>query len=104
IYKLTTPESLKEILKMYVERIHVIPEFADQAGHFFTELPEYDEKQIRKRYKPENEALYQGLFEAVKSQELFRAEELKNVVHEFVAMKSTKFGVVLPVLRLAVAG
>src|SRR5699024_9624545 len=85
-------------------RIHLIPEFGDQAAHFFADLPEYDEKQILKRYKPGNEELYKELFEAVKRQEIFTDENLKRTVDEFVAVKSTKFGVVLPVLRLAVAG
>ena len=104
IYKLGDPEYVKEILQMHVERIHLIPEFGDQAAHFFADLPEYDEKQILKRYKPGNEELYKELFEAVKRQEIFTDENLKRTVDEFVAVKSTKFGVVLPVLRLAVAG
>lgn len=104
IYGLGNRSYQEKIWPMFQERIHVIPEFTEQAGHFFTEMPEYDEKQIRKKYKTENKDLYEALFEALLAVESFERENLKSAVEVFIEEKNTKFGVVLPVLRLAVAG
>lgn len=104
IYRLGESEYMKEIFAMHVERIHVIPEIKDLAGHFFKDLPEYDLKQIRKRYKKENRNIYQELFDLIRKQENFDEKHLKEAVNDFVAIKSLKFGMILPILRLAVAG
>lgn len=104
IYALVDAEYLTKVIPLFQERIHVIPEFADQAGYFFTEWPDYDEKQIRKRYKKGNHDLYQLLFDQIRVAEPFDRDNLKTSVEEFVASQATKYGVVLPILRLAVAG
>src|SRR5690625_7064167 len=82
IYGLGETEYMKEILKMYVERIHVIPEIRSQIDHFFKELPEfYDQKQIRRRYKNENENIYQELFDLIRTQKSFDENHLKDAVN-----------------------
>ncbi len=105
IYALGDRDYLARVIPLFLERIHVIPEFANQAGYFFTEYPEYyDEKQISKRYKPENHDLYKDMFDEIRMIESFDQYILKAVVEEFVASQDTKYGIVLPILRLAVAG
>lgn len=104
IYALADAEFLAQVIPLFLERIHVIPELVDQASCFFTEWPDYDEKQIRKRYKNENHDLYQLLFDQIRTAEPFDRDNLKSKVEAFVASQSTKYGVVLPILRLAVAG
>lgn len=95
---------LARVIPLFVERIHLIPELSEQAGYFFTEWPEYDTKQILKKYNPGNHGLYRDLFDKLKLIEPFEKDGLKAAVEEFVAIHDTKFGIVLPVLRLAVAG
>ena len=104
IVSLADQEYLLKVIPLFQERIHLITELPQQAGCFFTEYPDYDEKQVRKRYKSENHELYKELFEEIKSVGPFERDLLKSSVEKFVATKGTKYGVVLPVLRLAVAG
>lgn len=105
IYALGDRDYLAQVIPLFLERIHVLPEFADQAGYFFTEYPEhYDEKQISKRYNPENHNLYKDLFDKIGMVKSFDQNTLKIVVEEFITTKNTKYGIVLPILRLAVAG
>lgn len=104
IYGLGDEDYLQQVIPLFLERIHLIPELIDQAACFFTDQPEYDEKQVAKRYKPENRDLYIALFDAIKSVSAFDRSNLKSSVEEFVEVKETKYGVVLPILRLAVAG
>src|SRR5690625_2545547 len=59
---------------------------------------------MRRRYKKENENIYQELFDLIRTQKSFDENHLKDAVNDFVAENSLKFGMILPVLRLAVAG
>lgn len=105
IYALAERDYLAQVIPLFLERIHLIPEFVHQADYFFTEYPQhYDENQIRKRYKAENHDLYKKLFDQIKTVESFERSSLKTVVEEFIATQDTRYGIVLPILRLAVAG
>ncbi|WP_236974437.1 glutamate--tRNA ligase [Membranihabitans maritimus] len=101
---LASKEYLSKVLELYKERIHTILEFPDQALPFFSEEFEYDTKQIKKRYKPENHELYLDLFETINNTDPFEQRSIKSNVESFISEKETKFGVVLPILRLAIAG
>ncbi|HLU93536.1 MAG TPA: glutamate--tRNA ligase [Membranihabitans sp.] len=104
LYKLADRSYLEKVIPLFLERIHQIPEIAEQASYFFSEWPEYDKAQILKKYKTGDHELYRDLFAAFSSVDPFEKDRLKAVVEEFVAARNTKYGVVLPILRLAVAG
>lgn len=104
LYELGDRSYIEKIIPLYTERVHLIPEIADQANYFFREWPDYDTRQVSKKYKTENEELYAELFGKLKKVEPFDRAELKTAVEEFVAIRQTKFGVILPILRLAIAG
>ena len=104
LYNLADRSYVEKVIPLFLERIHQITEIADQASYFFTEWPEYDTAQILKKYKSENHELYRNLFAALISVIPFEKDSLKATVEEFVAANGTKYGVVLPVLRLAVTG
>jgi len=95
---------LEKIIPLYTERIHLIPEIIDQARYFFEPWPNYDTDQVKKRYKKENAKLYSDLFQTLIRVEPFSHSELKAAVEKFIEVHQTKYGVVLPVLRLAVTG
>src|SRR5690606_29357830 len=95
---------LEKVIPLFLERIHQIPEIAEQASYFFSEWPEYDKAQILKKYKTGDHELYRDLFAAFSSVDAFEKDRLKAVVEEFVAARNTEYVVVLCILRLAVAG
>lgn len=104
LYELGDRSYIEKIIPLYTERVHLIPEIVDQANYFFREWPDYDTRQVKKKYNPDNKELYSELFQKMKKVEPFDRKHLKTVVEEFVAIRQTKFGVILPILRLAVAG
>lgn len=104
LYGLGDRSYMEKIIPLYTERVHLIPEIADQSSYFFSEWPDYDVNQVKKRYKPENEDLYRGLFEKLSGVVPFQQTALKAAVEEFIKDNQTKYGVVLPILRLAIAG
>src|SRR5690606_24730296 len=104
IFQLAERDYLAQVIPLYLERIHLIPEFSEQAACFFSEWPDYDVVQVSKKFKPSDVPLYTEIFDRLKSVRPFEREGLKSAVEMFVAEKNTKFGVVLPTLRLAIAG
>ncbi|GAA5219551.1 glutamate--tRNA ligase [Membranihabitans marinus] len=104
IYDMADPEYMAKVLELYRERIHTLIEFPESAKPFFSDDYFRDDQQIKKRYKEENDELYAGMFEKIIGTEPFLQANLKASVESYVEEKESKFGVILPILRLAIAG
>ena len=86
------------------ERVVFYPDFYHKGYYFFEPVREYDEKTLRKKWKPESKAILNKLIEKLKSIEDFNAEELEGIVKQFIETEELKFGDVLPLLRIALSG
>lgn len=86
------------------ERVHLLPEFYS-AGRFFVEAPtEYDEKPVRKKWKPDLRPQFTELADRLADHADWTAASIKAAVVAFMEEHGLGFGAVLPILRLAVAG
>ena len=86
------------------ERSVLLSDFWDNASYFFEAVKEYDEKGIRKKYKPERRPLFDGFVRQLGELTTFDAVNTKALTEGFMADNELKFGDVLPILRLGIAG
>ncbi len=89
---------------MMKERVHFVTEILDQSYYFFEPVKSYDEKVIRKRWKPEKREKMNEFSNAIKNIDSFDATTIETSVKKFMEEHELGFGDVLPVLRLAVSG
>ncbi len=99
-----TNETLVKVCSLLKERITALSEFWEQGYYFFEPVKAYDEKTIRKKWKPENRATFDQLVETVKNVEAFSAEEIETKVKAFIHDNELKFGNILPIFRVALTG
>ncbi|MEM1220334.1 MAG: glutamate--tRNA ligase [Bacteroidota bacterium] len=113
----TLAEELKELLGLdkeatwmaafaglMKERVQLYPEFQEKGYYFFEDVREYEQKPIRKKWKPERRDSFVQLQERLQAQEPFKATELEALVKQFMADFEYGFGDVLPILRVALSG
>jgi len=95
-----------QISTMYQSRLRLIPEITEQADYLFGSIVSWDDKMIRKKWKPENKPAFQDLLSKFKtlSAEDFSSENCESLTKAMMAENQLGFGQVLPVLRLAVCG
>ncbi len=99
-----TDEFLSRFAGLYKERAMTLSEFWEQGYYFFTEVKSYDEKILRKKWKPEKRAMFDGFLDMLKSQENFTANPLETNIKAYMESKDLKFGEVFPILRIALSG
>lgn len=99
-----TTEFLTAFVGLMKERATILPDFWDQAYYFFEEVKTYDAKMVRKKWKPENKALFQQFQDSLRQLSSYDAATIKRTVEQFMEETGLKFGDVLPILRLAVSG
>ena len=86
------------------ERVHLLPEFFS-AGRFFVEpVSVYDEKTIRKKWKPDNRAAFDTLADTLAAHDDWTAAPIKAAVVAFMEANGLGFGAVLPIIRVALSG
>ena len=102
----SVPESgqLEAIAGMMKERVTFISEIPEQGNYFFGEVPAFEAKVARKKYKPERRAQLEELISDLEGLEDFGAEAVEAATKEFMSRNELGFGAVLPAIRLAIAG
>ena len=86
------------------ERIHLVPEFYTAGRYFVTAPDDYEEKTIRKKWKPDNRAKFDDLADRLAGLDDWSAPAIKAAVVAFMDANGLGFGAVLPILRVAVCG
>ncbi|MEQ9407663.1 MAG: glutamate--tRNA ligase [Fuerstiella sp.] len=98
---------VQTVVQLVADRLRVFGDILSMDEFFVTaEGLSYDEKEFQKRVvRPEDAVdLLQALRKRLAEQESFSADHLHDVVQQFVADQSLKFGQIAPALRLSVTG
>lgn len=95
---------LAKVCEMMKERVLFLPDFLETGYYFFEPVKAYDEKTIRKRWKPERQAQFDELVEVINKATPFEATVIETAVKGFMEKHSFGFGDVLPILRIALSG
>jgi len=95
---------LAQACDLMKERVVFLSDFLKDAYYLFEPVNAYDEKPIRKRWKPERQAAFDQLADLIKGTSPFAAEGIENAVKGFIEETGLKFGEVFPILRIALSG
>ncbi len=99
-----TDQQLENIINLYKERVEFLSEIPSQCNYLFSNRFDYDEKAIRKKWKPELTDKMIVLTNQLHQQSMWTAEEIEQTVKTFMEVNALGFGQVLPTLRLAICG
>jgi len=95
---------LATICDLIKERATFLHEFPELGYYFFENIKTYDEKNLKKKWKVENNDAFGQLI--VKLDELsdFTEANIETTVKSFMEEYSLGFGQVLPILRISITG
>lgn len=97
-------EYLAASCELMKARIEKVDDVYTNGYYLFEGVKSYDEKNVRKRFKVENQPTIEALIDRLASLETYAAEPIETTVKTYLEETGLKFGDVLPVLRLALAG
>jgi len=97
-------DRLAQFVEMYRERVALLPDFWEQGYYLWKPVESYDEKAIRKKWKPESASLIEGFAQALEEAEPFEADEIGAATQKYMAEREIKPGALFPFLRLALSG
>ncbi|MCB0637114.1 MAG: glutamate--tRNA ligase, partial [Lewinella sp.] len=95
---------LQGFVGLMKERAVVYGDFWENGYYFFTDVKAYDEKMVGKKWQPERRPLFEELRNRLRQVDDYQAEPVKAAAVTFMEDHGLKFGDVLPILRLALAG
>ncbi len=95
---------LLNICELVKERATFMHEIPSLAYYFFEDVKEYDEKNLRKKWKNENTDAFKQLISSLSNLENFKSEAIEKLVKDFMEKFSLGFGQVLPILRISITG
>lgn len=95
---------LAEICALIKERATFLHEFPSLAYYFFEDVNEYDEKNLRKKYKVENKAAFEQLMSNLTTLSNYNADSIEQTVKDIMGQYNLGFGQVLPILRIGITG
>lgn len=99
----TSDETLLKIIQIMKERATFVQDIYKDGAFFFHTPKFYEEKAVKKAWKPESAGIIEQLKEQLESTE-FSAENLKEQIHLFADSLSLGMGKVMMPLRLALVG
>ena len=95
---------LSKICGLFKERVEFLNDIPSEAYYMFKDVNSYDEKMVRKKWKPESEAMLTKLVENLNSLASFDANTVENEIKSFMEAENLGFGQILPLLRLSLSG
>lgn len=99
-----TDSFLIKMVELMKPRVELLPEFLTASGFFFEAPSEYEEKQIRKKWKSPNKEAMQKILDLMADLPGFEKESLEKTVKGYIQDETLGFGNILPLLRIAVTG
>lgn len=95
---------VSQALSLVKERAGLINELWDHAFFFFREPREYDEKSVKKKWKPGTADHLLAIAERLQSVEDFEAGTLKQTVSDYIEEQGLGFGKIMNPLRITLTG
>lgn len=95
---------LTAFCEMMKERVVFLNDFWANGYYFFEDFKEFDEKNIRKKWKEEKRPTFDELYDAVAAIDPFDAANIQSEVEGFIKAKELGFGDILPILRIGLTG
>ena len=89
---------------MMKDRVNFVKELWPLCSFFFIPPAEYDEKTVRKRWKPDSAQVMTELAEVLESIDDFSVEGQEKEVKAWIEQKGYKLGDVMNAFRLALVG
>jgi len=93
-----------KVISLVKERATFVSDFWSLGRFFFIAPTSYDEKAVKKQWKPETGQLMQQLIDVLESIEDFSSENVENRVKEWIVSKELSFGKIMQPLRLSLVG
>lgn len=97
-------EYVAMVVKMMKERINLPQELWEQCNFFFKAPTEFDEKSMKKWWKPEAPQYVAELCDFMEAQDDWNGETLEPKVMEWIASKEYKTGQVMNAFRVTLVG
>ena len=97
-------EYVKTVVQMMKERINLPQELWEQCNFFFAAPTEFDEKSLKKWWKPEAPKYVSELCDFLEAQNDWTGETLEPKVMEWIASKDYKTGAVMNAFRVTLVG
>jgi glutamyl-tRNA synthetase len=96
---------LSYIVSLVKERVSFIKDLWEQTNYFFEAPTEYDEKSLKKRWKPESPQMLTELMEVLDGiADYSKVEENEQLVLDWVASKEYNLGTVMNSFRITLVG
>ncbi len=99
-----TFERVKEVVHMMKDRVNFVKELWPLCSFFFIAPTSYDEKTVKKRWKPYSTRQMTELVEVLKDIDDFSVEGQEPVVEQWIADKGYKMGDIMNAFRLTLVG
>ena len=93
-----------QVVSMMKDRVNFVKELWPLCSFFFIPPAEYDEKTVRKRWKPDSAQMMTELAEVLESIDDFSVEGQEKEVKAWIEQKGYKLGDVMNAFRLALVG
>ncbi|MEM6396922.1 MAG: glutamate--tRNA ligase [Bacteroidota bacterium] len=97
-------DRLQKMAELYKSRVRTYPEFRNQLLYLYQAPDGYDEKVIRKKWKPNVATVFSELVDAYRNQSDWTPDGIKATTTAFMERHELGFGAVLPHLRNGIAG
>jgi glutamyl-tRNA synthetase len=97
-------EKLSKITSLVKERVNFIKELWDQSSFFFVAPEVYDEKTVRKRWKPDSALHLAELLPVLESVADFTAKPTEEAVIAWIESNNYHLGNIMNAFRLALVG
>lgn len=99
-----TLERVTQVVLMMKDRVNFVKELWPLCSFFFIPPTEYDEKTVKKRWKPDSAKVMSELVEVLSGIQDFTVEGQEHVVMAWVEQQGYKLGDVMNAFRLALVG
>ena len=92
------------VVGLVKERVNFVQELWSQSSFFFVAPKSYDEKTVKKRWKPETPAQLMELTKVLKGIDDFSAQNQERVVKQWIEDNNYRIGDIMNAFRLAIVG
>jgi len=91
-------------VSMVKERMTFVSEFEQQASYLFNKPTDYDEKNVKKRYKAQNVVHFENLINHFEGMNEWSSQQIESDLKAYLEKNELGFGAILPGFRLMLSG